>query len=642
MKGDFLPVGLAFISICLTGNFPFRIFLTVLWLIIFNLIKPKDQRLAVSFLLILLLMASVPLKGSHIYSGSVDTIRDNYLIVRDGLNRVMVYYDGPADLDDVIIIDQDIEPLGGYDNFDISTFSSWAKGNNIIGQLTINHYDIERPSSSLRHLIRQYNQKEGREWISQLLFGSGLEVDSGYRYLIIQSSLHISFLASLIKRVLSWFFYQRKATALTIAIMGVLALILNFPFGYLRVLVSLIAGYLIEDRRNGLAFQIIVLCLIKPYYVNSLSFLVPIGLKLIGVFSHYRHPQVNILFLTIVQLYFYGYVNLFSVVCFRLFSRFAGCLYLLALVFALMPLAPDLSGIMNWYLRLAEKLPIFNLTGRLSFLIAAVCLFLLFRYLGNQRKVNLILILLIILLNCHKRLLCPFYVITQLDVGQGDCCLICFPFSTHGLLIDAAGNPYRSLADEIIAPYLYGQGIRSLDVIITHEDYDHNGSLARLKELINVKKVYDQKQQVITCNGLMIHDPLYDERYEEGNDGSLISLFAIDQFRFLYTGDVSWKVESDLVDRYGQLEVDVLKVSHHGSVSATSEKLLASLRPDIALISAGKNNYYDHPHPQVVERLENFGVRIYSTKQAGAIRMIVMRGVMLIMQPQGQIAVYRH
>ena len=272
MKRPYLPLALAFISICLPSGFIQRIIIAVIWLIIFNKTRPRDQRMEVSALILLLLLASVPLSGSHIYSGRVDTIKPTYLIVRDGLSRVMVYWQNEAALDDVIIIDQDIEPIAGNDNFDVSTFQSWARGNNIIGQLDLNHYQLERESSSLRNLIYQRNLTQERSWINELLFGSGMDVDSDYRYLIVQSGLHISFLAAFIKRLFSYFFYQDKATLLTVSLMSVLAIVFHFPFAYLRVLTSLIAGYLIEDQRNCLAAQIIVLCLLKPYYVCSCPF----------------------------------------------------------------------------------------------------------------------------------------------------------------------------------------------------------------------------------------------------------------------------------------------------------------------------------------------------------------------------------
>ena len=641
VKRAYLPLALAFISICLSSVFVHRIIIAVIWLVIFNKTKTRSQRLETDVLIILLLFCSIPLSGSHIYSGRVDTVKPTYLIVSDGLSRVMVYYQGEAGLDDVIIIDQDIEPVAGNDNFDVSTFSSWAKGNNIIGQLNLNHYQLDRQSSSLRNLIYQRNLTQERSWINELLFGNGMDVDSDYRYLIVQSGLHISFLAAFIKRLVSYFFYQDKAALLTIAVMTLLAIVFHFPFAYLRVLISLCAGYLITDQRNCLAAQIIVLCLLKPYYVCSLSFLIPIGLKLIQVFSQYRHNLVNRTYLILIQLGFYGYANLFSILFFPLFSRLAGCLYLAALLFCLSPLNIDLSSLMLGYLKLAESMPVFNLTGKPAFPVLVGCLILLFRYLASHKRLNMVFIFLLLVLNAGRRLLCPFYVITQLDVGQGDCCLITMPFSCHGLLIDAAGNLYRDLTDDIILPYLYSQAVRSADIIITHDDYDHCGSLERLQEVFKVRHVYRYKQEVISCGALDVWDPLYDRQYEDPNDNSLISYFAIDDFRFLYLGDVSARVESDLVDRWEDLQVDILKISHHGSISATSEKLLGAYDPAIALISAGKNNYYDHPHLKVLERLAGYQVRVFSTRSAGAIRMIVMRHLMVIVQPAGMIGVYR-
>ena len=85
----------------------------------------------------------------------------------------------------------------------------------------------------------------------------------------------------------------------------------------------------------------------------------------------------------------------------------------------------------------------------------------------------------------------------------------------------------------------------------------------------------------------------------------------------LMTGDMSSQVEADLLPQLQTLDVDVLKVSHHGSASATSSLLLSAIHPDIAMIGVKKNNMYKHPSPQVIERLQRKGITILRTDQDG-------------------------
>lgn len=88
----------------------------------------------------------------------------------------------------------------------------------------------------------------------------------------------------------------------------------------------------------------------------------------------------------------------------------------------------------------------------------------------------------------------------------------------------------------------------------------------------------------------------------------------------LFTGDVEGEGENHLIENLNH-SYQVLKVSHHGSKNSTSEQLLKVVRPKLALVSAGENNSYGHPHKEVIERLERHGCRILCTTQEGAIRL---------------------
>lgn len=88
----------------------------------------------------------------------------------------------------------------------------------------------------------------------------------------------------------------------------------------------------------------------------------------------------------------------------------------------------------------------------------------------------------------------------------------------------------------------------------------------------------------------------------------------------MFTGDLEEAGESHLLASYPDLQIDVLKVGHHGSKTSTSDSWLEHLRPTIALISAGKDNRFGHPHAEVINRLEERKIAIYRTDRDGAIR----------------------
>ncbi|MBR4470577.1 MAG: hypothetical protein IKS54_04605 [Erysipelotrichaceae bacterium] len=105
--------------------------------------------------------------------------------------------------------------------------------------------------------------------------------------------------------------------------------------------------------------------------------------------------------------------------------------------------------------------------------------------------------------------------------------------------------------------------------------------------------------------------------YDNDNDNSLVYYLDVKGIDFLFTGDISSEAERDLVRRYGPLNIDILKVSHHGSKTATSPFFVSSVLPKIAVIST--SGMYDHPSKEVLETLNRYMVRIFSTKESSTV-----------------------
>ncbi|HLT57070.1 MAG TPA: DNA internalization-related competence protein ComEC/Rec2, partial [Bacillota bacterium] len=86
--------------------------------------------------------------------------------------------------------------------------------------------------------------------------------------------------------------------------------------------------------------------------------------------------------------------------------------------------------------------------------------------------------------------------------------------------------------------------------------------------------------------------------------------------------DIEQEQEMALLHRYPNLNVDVLKVAHHGSATSTAETFLQQINPEIALISVGENNPFHHPSPDVIARLQNKEIEILRTDEHGAVQFI--------------------
>ena len=111
---------------------------------------------------------------------------------------------------------------------------------------------------------------------------------------------------------------------------------------------------------------------------------------------------------------------------------------------------------------------------------------------------------------------------------------------------------------------------------------------------------------------------------EPGNGASLVLDISCGDFDMLLTGDVEGEGEEALEQRLKKT-YDVLKTAHHGSRNSTSESFLQKASPSAALISAGRDNRYGHPHQETVDRLRREGCSVYQTAQSGSV-MIVTDG----------------
>lgn len=236
-----------------------------------------------------------------------------------------------------------------------------------------------------------------------------------------------------------------------------------------------------------------------------------------------------------------------------------------------------------------------------------------------------------------------------LDVGQGDAIYIESPSGVQ-VLID--GGPDSAVLREL--PTVMPQFDRSLDAVIaTHPDQDHIGGLvdvlrryevgafiepgvekntAAYEALIgevskgHIEHVIARRGLTLELGGgayLLILYPdqsAADIREADANDASIVAQLVYGSSTALLMGDAPKFVEYRVAVQNGaMLRSEVLKVGHHGSRTSTSEILLAAVQPALALISAGKDNRYGHPHAEVTNALEHFDVETLLTAQEGTI-----------------------
>jgi competence protein ComEC len=94
------------------------------------------------------------------------------------------------------------------------------------------------------------------------------------------------------------------------------------------------------------------------------------------------------------------------------------------------------------------------------------------------------------------------------------------------------------------------------------------------------------------------------------NFSSIVSRLTYGKTKFLFTGDIEKESEQELVEGGADISADVLKVAHHGSKTSSTEEFVRSVNPKVAVIQAGRNNRYGHPHAQTLETFQSFNVPV--------------------------------
>ena len=232
---------------------------------------------------------------------------------------------------------------------------------------------------------------------------------------------------------------------------------------------------------------------------------------------------------------------------------------------------------------------------------------------------------------------------TAVDVGQGQCILLQSKHQAY--LVDCGGgNPEKTAEAALKA--MGAQGIRKLDgLILTHYDEDHSNGAEYLIQVLDVDTLYlpdtepmsdiryrlsRQKTPVcwvrenmeLSC-GLGNIRLLPAKNVTENNESSMCILFQTENCAILITGDRNTEGEIRLLEENHIGKVDVLVVGHHGADTSTGTELLAETRPDIAVISVGKDNFYGQPHSSTLQRLSWYGCQIRRTDIEGT---IIIRG----------------
>ena len=337
---------------------------------------------------------------------------------------------------------------------------------------------------------------------------------------------------------------------------------------------------------------------------------------------------------------------------------------LLSILFALSFLYPViqmnfifewLEGIIRWVSQLASRPLVFGQPNAWLLILLLVLLALVYDMRKNIKRLAGFSLFIVGLFFLTKYPL--ENEITMLDVGQGESIFL-RDVTGKTILIDVGGKAETdkkiekwqekattSNAQRNLIPYLKSRGVAKIDqLILTNTDKEHVGDLLEVTKAFHVGEILvskgslTQKEFVAELEASQTkvrsvtageNLPIFGSYLEvlsprqigdEDRDGSLVLYGKLLDKNFLFTGNLKEKGEKDLLKHYPDIEVDVLKAGQHGAKTSSNPAFLEKLKPEITLISVGKNNRAKLPHQEALTRLESIKSKIYRTDQQGAIR----------------------
>ncbi|TQE87654.1 DNA internalization-related competence protein ComEC/Rec2 [Streptococcus suis] len=454
----------------------------------------------------------------------------------------------------------------------------------------------------------------------------------------------------------------------------VYASLTGFSVSVVRSLVQKILGNLGLRKLDNFAVTVFVCLLILPRFLLTAGGVLTFTYAfLLTVFDFEDLGQVkkaaveslsiSLGILPVLMTYFYAFQPL-SILLTFVFSFVFDVLLLpgLSVIFLLSPLVKItwvngffvfMEKIIVWVADLGFRPWILGQPSGVILVLLLVSLFLLYDFHRKKKWLLGLSLVLALLFFITKHPL--ENEVTVVDIGQGDSIFL-RDMRGRTVLIDVGGRvdfaakeewqerSRQANAERTLIPYLHSRGVDRIDsLVLTHTDTDHVGDVLEVAKQVKIGRIYVSpgsltvpdfvatlKKINVPVHVVKVGDrlPIFDSYLEVlypdgtgdgGNNDSIVLYGRLLETNFLFTGDLE-QGELDLIESYPDLPVDVLKAGHHGSKGSSYPEFLDHIEAKIALISAGENNRYKHPHQETLDRFDSRNIQVYRTDQQGAIR----------------------
>lgn len=631
--------------------------------LIIYLIKKKDIKLFLLFFVSILIGALLILRNFSLAEEQISTVgiitqkRDNYVIITT-LKGNYYYYQKNNNLEifDILRINGSTSKIVDTALEGEFSFKNYLYGINVEYEINIKecNYLFDNPLSrdNFINLFLDNLNREAKYIIGNIFFNKSYDDYDlifnklGISYLLSFSSIYIYLFFNIINFIIKLFSHKIKVKSEIVAIILLIPLLIlsRYKLSFLKTYIILINKYCLKKKINYLTLLtsfLIIILIINPHYIYSLSFiylfllsyiriLLSKGIKLIDekykkiaeiVIYSLLYGAINIIINGSYNL-FLPIIQIFSVLLFQI-------IFILGILsFFIAPLTFLINNLSTLYVKIYSflckiSLPLyFNILSigiLIIILLFLICYFIQIGLKRVSKYLSCVVYLTIAIFASPIDSMLTSYIIF-INVGQGDATLI--HNKNIDILVDTGGSLYKDIGNEVIIPFLKKLHIYDLDyLVITHNDFDHSGASDTILNGFEVKNyiIGSSFEEILIDNFKIINLNQYNYDSDE-NDGSSVLYFNFLDMYFLLMGDVSTIIERNIMHNIEDIDVDILKVGHHGSNTSTSLEFLKYTMPKEAIISCGINNKYNHPSDDVIRRLNALNIKIRRTDLEGSIK----------------------
>ena len=512
-------------------------------------------------------------------------------------------------------------------------------------------------------LYERIDNLKTKDYVKAFILGDNQDLDSnmeviyqenGITHLLAVSGSHTTFLAAILLIFLKRFKYNHIIISIVLIFYAFLT---NFTPSILRAVFLFILNK--YSKKKTIILVSCLMLLYNPYYIYNVGFLFSFVICFYLIYfgsltNNFKNYFVKLLITSLIcfvasipiMINNFYYINIMSPIINVVFVPFV--------TFIIFPLClitliiPCFDNILLLFLNIMEQLSLFfnyfniNLTMSKVNMFIFILYYIIITFVFIKPKYFYILIIMI-LIHTNIKYFNQNNYLTMIDVGQGDSILL--ELKNKNILIDTGGNSFSdyNIATNKLIPYFKSLGIKKIDyLILTHGDYDHLGEAINLVNNFKVDKVifnhgeyneletelidvlnnksinyYQNVKQLNVANNKLYF--LNNIEFADENNNSIVLYVVVDGIKMLFMADAGISVEQNIMKKYNLYDIDILKVGHHGSKTSSSKEFINQISPKYSLISVGINNWYGHPHEEVLENLNSSN--IYRTDLNGSIKI---------------------